>query len=116
MNLTESVTITARGNGSIDQDTGLPSITPTVEFDNLRCSFTLLTAGEHAQNWGDSQPVDYSKTYAHLRLPAWVPDLPESGKRLADYSFAVHDYESAWNAEAVKHGAEFQTVLVSQKN
>jgi hypothetical protein len=114
LNLTSMCDITRRGLGEIDSDTGLPSIAPVVVYSNVRCAFTLLTAAEHAEIWGDGgQPTETTTTKAHLVLPAWIPDLLD-GYKLADYRFTVDGTD--WFAEAVKAQPDWTSPLVSQHN
>lgn len=66
-------------------------------YESLPCRFEILNASQNATWTGTVTTTGaYAVTRANLRLAKTLPDLPRSGKALADYTFQVIAPEIGW--------------------
>ena len=111
MNYTDRCTVTRRTR-VIDPATGTATYTVDTPYTNVRCSFSVLGASEAVESFGENAtPAKTSNTTASLRVPSWVPALPEDGYTLDSYSVSVIGYRGSYRIEAAKLWPDFSTYL-----
>lgn len=86
MNYPDRIKVTERSTTVVD---GSPVYSYTVLYESLPCRFEILNATQSSTWTGVTTTGNYTPTRATLRLAKTLPDLPRTGKALADYTFQI---------------------------
>ena len=111
INLTNSVTITGESVTSVDPDTGTPTRTASAVMVDQPCAFTVLSAQQLSQSWGDDYATSGEAVAAHLLLPKWSPWLDQ---QYDSYKISVSGYSDSWRIVAARPGEQITTFLLSK--
>lgn len=110
LNLTNRVTITASTTTGTDPATGAPTLGSATVVDGARCHFRVLSALDHAQQWGDEPTTTTQAVLASLILPRYGTELVAP---LDAYTITVDGYPDTWRVLAARPGELWTTYLVS---
>lgn len=80
----------------VDVVDGTPVYSVITVYESTPCRFEILNATQ-AQTWkGVTTTGTYATTQANLRLPKTMPDIPQSGQVLTDYTVQVISPVVGW--------------------
>lgn len=80
-------------------------------YESLPCRFEILNATQAASWTGITTTGTYVPTRATLRLAKTLPDLPQSGSVIADYTFQIITPTVGW----IKANNTVNWTLVTKK-